>query len=412
MLYSNFYYEFEDENVSKNLTKLIGDGEMVELQKFSLAINSVLIAIGIIGNLMNIYVFCSKILRKKRFNSYLLSRSIFELIFCVILAIDYIFIYFNEYKIFLHDLNINSNKAIDYLLFTVDTYVTFLSFVLSIDRLWAIKHPVEHKNFLTYLYPKSITLTVLLISIFIKIPDIFACNQSSEKKLFEIVICTFISPLICNTIPSIAILIVNICLTVKMTQYYKCNKLSNEPSRHNSELKNIKEFRRISEQRNNSAFSRNSELRFNSEVRYNLDVKKNSEFRYSLELRHNSENTESISLNSNHRNLSKIKKSHYIVIILTSFWIVMTTFPYYSINFFHLLSNFNLNSLDIDYKLITYTQILTSILFNSNHCVNFFIYFSYHIEFRDCIFNTFFKIFHLFLKKRKSVDVQIEIQEL
>ena len=365
MISLEFYSAFKDRNESdsENKTKLIEDGDMIELREISLRVNLVLIVIGIIGNLINIYVFCNKIMMKKRFNSYLLSRAIFELIFCLILFIDYILINFNDYKMFLHDLNIYSNIVIDFLVHTVDSYITYLSFVLSFDRLWAIKYPTEHKNSWTYLYPKSITLIVLLISILIKIPGVFACNDSGEKKLLTIAFCTFISPLICNVIPSIAILVVNIALTIKMNRYYKNNQTRNSEQGHNSENR------------------RDS----------------------------NRENIESIALNSNKKPLSSIKKSHYVVIIITSFWIELTTLPYYTLNYFNLLSHLNMHSLDINIKLIAYIQVIVSIFFNSNRCVNFFIYFSYHIEFRNCIIAIFKNILSLFQMKNSPND-EIEIQ--
>ncbi len=38
-----------------------------------------------------------------------------------------------------------------------------------------------------------------------------------------------------------------------------------------------------------------------------------------------------------------------------------------------------------NYKQISKFQVISSILFNSNHCFNFLIYFSFNFEFRKCI---------------------------
>ena len=68
-----------------------------------------------------------------------------------------------------------------------------------------------------------------------------------------------------------------------------------------------------------------------------------------------------------------------------------------------------MHSLDINIKLIAYIQVIVSFFFNSNHCVNFFIYFSYQIEFRNCMIAIFKNILSLFQMKNSPND-EIEIQ--
>ena len=45
--------------------------------------NSVLLSIGIVGNLISFFVFLNKTLRKRKFNWYLLTLTVFKFVFCL-----------------------------------------------------------------------------------------------------------------------------------------------------------------------------------------------------------------------------------------------------------------------------------------------------------------------------------------
>ena len=82
------------------------------------------------------------------------------------------------------------------------------------------------------------------------------------------------------------------------------------------------------------------------------------------------------------KNLSLYQKSHYLVILITALWSVMTSIPYYSFKSFFLLVETTVFTTDLSDSTINKVQITTSILLNFNHCINFFIYLSFYDDFR------------------------------
>ncbi|RNA02464.1 hypothetical protein BpHYR1_040163, partial [Brachionus plicatilis] len=56
-------------------------------------------------------------------------------------------------------------------------FCVFLTLVLSIDRLYAIKKPIKSKVFFTYRFPKRIALSGYLFILFIKSPEIFLSQR-------------------------------------------------------------------------------------------------------------------------------------------------------------------------------------------------------------------------------------------
>ena len=113
------------------------DENVFSLQSISSNINLFLITIGILNNLICVYVFSHRIMRKHKFNLYLLLTAIFQIIYCLVLFVDYLF-YVLKKGLFLHDLNVYIEMIIHYLIHLVDSYVIILSLIISIDRLYAI----------------------------------------------------------------------------------------------------------------------------------------------------------------------------------------------------------------------------------------------------------------------------------
>ena len=113
----------------------LNDDDMVTLMGLSSQINIAFLIVGIFGNILSIYAYLQRSMRKHKFNCYLLLMALFELIFCIILFTDYLFRLFYVKPMFLHDLNVYTNMAIDYSLHLADSYVTTLSLIMSIDKL-------------------------------------------------------------------------------------------------------------------------------------------------------------------------------------------------------------------------------------------------------------------------------------
>ena len=66
---------------------------------------------------------------------------------------------------FLHELNHNSNKIVNFLVHNSDGSLSMLTVLVSLDRLYAIQRPMNIKNFFTNLHAKysiSLSLGILL----------------------------------------------------------------------------------------------------------------------------------------------------------------------------------------------------------------------------------------------------------
>jgi hypothetical protein len=169
-------YSRPNETIKGVDSNFFNDDDMVALMVLSSQINIILLINGIFGNILSIYVYLQRRMRKHKFNCYLLLMAVFQLIFCIILSTDYLFRLFYVKPMFLHDLNVYINMAIDYSLHLADSYVTTLSLIMSIDRIYAIKNPTEINNFITYLHPKLLTSMSFFGLILFKIPGIRYIN--------------------------------------------------------------------------------------------------------------------------------------------------------------------------------------------------------------------------------------------
>jgi hypothetical protein len=97
------------------------------------------------------------------------------------------------------------------------------------------------------------------------------------------------------------------------------------------------------------------------------------------------------------KKLTRSQKSHYTVIIATDIWSVLTSFPYYILNSYLL---FQLNFFNIETIIIL--QIISSVFFNSNPCISFFIHLCFNEEFREAILNL-----KLLLKLHACYDFKV-----
>ena len=306
-------------------------------------INMVIMLFGIIGNVLCIYVFAQKRMIKRKFYFYLLILAICELIFCLVLFLDYSYRFTNRGKITLHDSNLFMNITIEFLIHTTDSYSGLITLILSIDRLYAIRNPMKIKKFITNLHSKCLLLSTLAGLILIKIPGVLISFQIESELLF-LIFCVFLFPAILNIIPTVAILLINSILIKEVNKY-------------------LREF-----------------------------PSKSPTIRWS---QNKSTTNESVN--------SRTQKSYYFVIIFLSFWLVCTTLPYYLFKTFSLFYRFSSAS-DYFYfervnsfKLV-FTQVISSILLNSNHSINFFVYFHFFAMFRHGL-NV-----RRFLKRRKGLS--------
>ena len=133
-----------------NSTKYQLTVDITRLKTNSYNLNIGFMSIGIIANILCIYVFLQKKLRERKFNSYLLVLTIFELIFCLLIFADYLFFKVYKQSILLHSYTEFLSLAFDFIIHTIDSFISILTLLLSIDRLYAIKKPMKIKFFITH----------------------------------------------------------------------------------------------------------------------------------------------------------------------------------------------------------------------------------------------------------------------
>ena len=317
----------------------------------------IILTIGVPGNVCCIYVYLQKSMRKRKYNWYLLVLAIFELLFSLILSVDYLYKMLTEDSIFLHDLNVYTNMLIDYLIHLIDSYVTILTLILSIDRLNAINNIAVQKNYVTHQHAKFSVFITFSAILLLKIPILLLCYENTDRYL-NIVSCTILSPLFFNLIPTISILVINSILVFRLIKFYR-KLYKGRISILASWKESIRESRRQSE----------------------LDLQ--------ICRRNSNENIEVNVYRLAQEPLCRTQKAQFVVIFVTAMWSVIITLLYYPLSMFHLY----LNRINISTRVKDFTkiQIISSMFFNLNHCIHFFIYFCFNFEFRKCLFKVFRK---------------------
>jgi hypothetical protein len=352
------------------------DKDIGKFKEVALVLSIIFMLIGIVDNSISIYAFLQKKLLENSFNWYLLIVTIFKLIFCTTLFTDYIFnkVYYEH--IFLHDLNRYATIIIDYIIHTSDSCIALLTVFLSLDRLYAIRHPLKGKDFFTNLHAKALIGISLFIFILFLISNTILCEYKPFSN-FHIVYCTIAAPAIINTVPLVTIFIINVFLvreTIKK-YYHSSHENKNSVKKSTTPLLNINEPRRRM-----SSISQTVQVHLKRRASslcqsFRVDIDGNIIKQF---------------LNN------QKQKSYYFTIIILDIWSFLTSTPYYILNSYFIL--FHLNVLSIETLIIL--QILSSLFFNSNYCINFFIYLGFYGEFRAIVVNVFKKL--SFLRRRNT----------
>jgi hypothetical protein len=371
------------------------DKDVSVARQFALIFSIIFMITGIIGNFINIWILFQKKLREHKFNLYLLVMSILKFIFCSTLLLDYLFSKFYLKSTFFHNFHRISYVIIDFIIHTSDSSISFLSVFLSLDRLYAIKYPLKIKEFITNLHAQfliGISLFTLFIS---KILSSVICeiNIGNNNHLFY---CTVASPFIFNTIPLLIILILNTLLIKSLISYLKKKRRNSIEflarnsisliTMNNSKNSYSEKMIELKESKNVNSIQHRTKKNYSAEVIELKDLKRKSILLNS-----------SISLRKFSKKHDQQKRSHYVVIIISDIWSILTSIPYYSFNYYFIL--FQLNIFNLETVIIL--QIISSIFFNSNHSLSFFMYFCFYEDFRTCLKSM------LQSNKKKSVSIAI-----
>jgi hypothetical protein len=321
-------------------------------------INICVSSFGIIGNLFCILVLAQKQLLSRKFNFYLLILSFSELFYCTIILLNSA-IFYHQPPLAIYDMNKWSCMMTDYVINVTDGYCVLLTLLLTVDRLHAIAKPMRSKQFVTNLYPKRSAFTSYLLVLFLNLPEVILTqrhyvdtngnssgtlwtglcenrNQSTTRKEAYVILSGIVIPALGNIIPTLLIIVLN-GLLLKHVFAYSLN---------------LNRFA-------------------------GLNIRINSKFGY----------------------LTATQKSHYSTIIIIGFWLLITSVPYYTFRVIFWISRlkvFQQNDLFFNSN-HGYIQAMVSVLFNSNHSINIFIYVLFHRCFRSSFFNLI--TFNLFSKK-------------
>ena len=168
---------------------------------------SVIMVIGIIGNLCVICsILASKVNRKNMKNSYVLTLSIADALFCS-LNPSYFLIGVNDPKIQLQDEIFC--RIMSFLCFSLGTADIMAITALSLDRYLALKYPFFHRryqepwviflvNFVVYMYPLAWYCPVLVkegwVQCFQFSPTIIADKKSWQAYSFSLSLLVFVFP--------------------------------------------------------------------------------------------------------------------------------------------------------------------------------------------------------------------------
>ena len=138
---------------TEKISNYLQDESIIKLSEHISKFNFVMMVFGTINNLLCVYVFASKEFRKLKFNWYLITIALLEVIFCSFLTVHYSLKIFFGKQIFSNKLVIVFmdfvNMIMDFSIHTCDSSVAVLTLLLSLDRLYAIKKPLNIRKFIT-----------------------------------------------------------------------------------------------------------------------------------------------------------------------------------------------------------------------------------------------------------------------
>lgn len=182
-------------------------------------VNYCLGILGIITNLICCIILSRKPLIKRKFNLYLLSLAIDELLFCLVMSFNRTFEIISgsrieRFSIAAHLILKISSNIFDY-------FSIWITLILSIDRYFAIKEPLKIKDFVTNRHPKKLLFITFIITmpffIIVQIPhhiDVYVKRVQITRSIIVLSHIVYVS--ILYVVPVIGIIIVNTLLALKL----------------------------------------------------------------------------------------------------------------------------------------------------------------------------------------------------
>lgn len=292
-------------------------------------INFYFMSFGLISNTVCIFILSTKYLRKSKFNIYLMILAVVELLFCLTIWTDELCEIACSNCTRLSQYNPTMGITIYFLAFFLDSCAVMITLLISIDRLFAIYHPLKINEFSTRKHIKRVIFFGMLLCFMVRaieIPLYYAPNRIAACG-------AIIASIVTVILPAILILIVNTLLFIKLKNYDAIKKISN------------------------------LRLSFINDTQQSL-----------VRLNEINEDSQDRVLCANYQPMTRTQKSHFVVIITIGIWLLITEIPY---NLILWIMSFN------EYR-VTYSwiQLVSTVFLNSNHCINLFIYIAFHYAFR------------------------------
>ena len=317
------------------------------LKEISCNLNLFIMFVGILANVISLYVFLQRRLRKRKFNWYLLLLTTFELIFCSFLFLDYLFIKIFKQSVLIYE---HSKLVLDFTIHTIDSFIAILTLLSSVDRLYAIGNPMKIKFFATYSKAQFVIFVSITTLFLLKLSSFIFCEIHFSAN--TVWYCSLISPFIFNIFPLLIICVLNSLLVFKIKKYHQCN------------------------------FKANIDLLVKRSITIFV-----SSFQ---SIRCQSSATSQLNQSfNNKKKLTKSEKSHYFVILVSGMWIILTSIVYYTFNSYFSFIDLGMFSNLFNLKTAMIIQTISSVVFNFNHSINFFIYYCFHEEFKNVLVNIF-----------------------
>ncbi|CAF1055924.1 unnamed protein product [Brachionus calyciflorus] len=384
----------------------------LKVDKIVARINFCQMLFGVIGNLICIFILMQKTLLNRRFNLYLLILALADFIFCLIVFINYYIVYTNPSRA-LYDLSKITCYFTDYVVSSIDAFCVFLTLILSIDRLYAIKRPIKSKMFFTYRFPKRIAASGYLLILLIKSPDLFLSQRQYIIPTTTLNNLTENLKLSSHKNESIF----NLSIGYESSNKFQTSTI--EMSVSNSDQTN-KEYCLST-----SMFDSSAELKENQSLTTHIVyiIYCNIIFplifnvipafiililnlalwffmrQYTSVIARRpgdifkSKNSTSFITHTSRRNITTTQKSHYFTIIILGIWLLLTNIPYYTLFTYHWANSLKL--INDTTRLHMTIQAVSSAFFNSNHCINIIIYMIFNRDFRLNALKLLFNLFNL-----------------
>ena len=202
-----------------NSTKDLNGGYIVYISSI---FNLIIALTGIVGNIVNIFVFKQKRMKINVTNHYFLLTAIFELIFSSLIFTEYLCRFIHPAKIFLHELHEILEFIVNILISAIDSNLTILTLGLSIYKVKIIKNVNGKQTFLLEKF--EISRFIIIFSILVTVVEITSyslCYYFKYVTSFYLSYCLFIKPIVFTIVPIIVILVINLLLVKELLKYFQ-----------------------------------------------------------------------------------------------------------------------------------------------------------------------------------------------